>query len=142
LCGSGAVCGEAGHVVRRGDTAVLHEADEDLGSLGKAGNEGAKIIELAADTGAKTVVDEESDLSAVGRDLCEVEEVGVAVVDLEGDVFCGGETGALESKETRAWVGVGPSCCAKAVMPGRASAKSVSATMRFVIWRRTFFLLD
>src|SRR5258705_7309885 len=55
--------------------------------------------------------------------------------------FAVGETGALESNAIRAWVGVGPSCWEKAVMPGRARAKSVRVRMRFVIWRRTFLLL-
>ena len=95
LCGSGTVRGEAGHVVGRDDAAVLHEADEDFCALGQAGDEGAEVIELAADAGAKAVVDEEGDLGAVGRDLGEVEEVGVAVVDLEGDVFRGGGDGRL-----------------------------------------------
>ena len=90
LCCGGAVCGEARHVVSRDDAAVLHEADEDFGTLRQAGDEGFEVIELAADAGAEAVVDEESNLGAVGRDGSEVEEIGGAVVDLEGDVFCGG----------------------------------------------------
>ena len=76
LCAAAArSVGEAGDVVGRDDAAVLHVADEDLGSLGQAGDEGAEIVQLAADAGAEAVVDEEGDLGAVGRDGGEVEEM-------------------------------------------------------------------
>ncbi len=134
-----------GDVAGGDDAAVLHVADEDLGALREAGEEGAKVIQLAADAGAEAVVDEEGDLGAVGRDGSEVEEIGCAVVDLDGDVFCGGVSrGSLESKATSAWVGVGPSCCAKASEAGRARAKSVSERMRlsfdasFLLWIRRY----
>ena len=67
---------------------------------------------------------------------------GDAVVDLEGDVFAVAVTGVLESRATRAWVGVEPS-------PGRmrdageGRVRRVSAVrMGFIIWRRSFFLVD
>ena len=85
--GGGGVVGGEGWAVGGDDVAVLHVADEDLGPGGEAGDEGAEVAELAAEAGAEAVVDEESDLGAVGRDRGEVEELGGAVVDLDGDVF-------------------------------------------------------
>ena len=89
-CGSGAVGGESGELGAWDDAAVLHVADEDFGSVGESGDEGAQGVEFAANAGAEAVVDEEGDLGAVGRDGGEVEELGETIVHFDGDVFCSG----------------------------------------------------
>ncbi len=106
LGGGGTICREAGNVASWGHSAVLHVADEDLGPRGQAGDEGLEVIELAADAGAETVVDEQGHLGPVGRDRGKVDERREAVVDLDGEVFAVAATGVLESKDTRAWVAV------------------------------------
>jgi hypothetical protein len=54
-------------------------------------DEGTEVAEFAAEGEAQAVVDEEGDLCSAGRELGQAGELGVAVIDLDGDV---GDIGA------------------------------------------------
>jgi hypothetical protein len=86
---------EAGEVACGFDAAILHVADERFSSGGKSGDKGPEVVEFGTDAGTEALVDEEGNLGAVGWDGSEVEEIGGAPVDLNGEVLCGGGSGGF-----------------------------------------------